>query len=157
MIVVQDMQEVNGELVPMQPSPAHEWDGAKWVLVPAKAAAILEKQRADVALKISVWRDQQEAQPITFEHAGHSWDGGIKVKTRLDTVAALPALPEGYFWIDAANNDVPMTLSEVRQLREAHEIAIAQRGWEIHQRQRHMKTQVAMLEGDALLGFKPDW
>ncbi|WP_410498154.1 DUF4376 domain-containing protein [Chitinibacter sp. S2-10] len=109
------------------------------------------------AAEISLWRDEQELQPITFEHAGHRWDGGLKVKTRLKTVAELPALPPDYYWTDADNVDMPMTLAEIQSLAQAHEIAIATQGWKIHQRQRAMKAEILLLEGEALANYQPGW
>lgn len=144
-------------LVVAAPSSLHQWNGTGWVLSPAQQILLdaIERERLNVA--ISSWRDHQEQQPITFKHIGHDWDGGVKVKIRLDTVASLPALPADYFWTDANNNDVPMDLVGIKALRDAHEVAIATRGWQIHQRQRHMKTEIETLEGDALLNYKPDW
>lgn len=95
---------------------------------------------------IDRWRDEQEASSITFEHGGRTWDGGLKTRTRLQPVLSLPELPPGFFWTDAANNDVPVTLAELQALHVAHEIAIVQRGFQIHARQRQMKAEVAALQ-----------
>jgi len=40
MKVIQEMHQFDDELRPVQPSPAHDWDGAQWVLDPAKAVEV---------------------------------------------------------------------------------------------------------------------
>lgn len=57
-------------------------------------------------------------------HDGRAWDGGLIVRQRLQPVVSLPALPSGFFWTDHDNNDVPVTLSELRDLSDAHEVAL---------------------------------
>lgn len=107
---------------------------------------------------VNGWRDAQERQLITFEHAGRAWDGGLVVRTRLQPVVALPALPEGFFWTDADNVDVPMDKPALEALNAAHEAAIVTRGFEIHVRQRQMKQEVAALETvEELQAYEIGW
>lgn len=108
-------------------------------------APLIADLRAALHARINDWRDEQERGVIVFEHAGRSWDGGLHVRTRLQPVLSLAEMPHGFFWTDAANNDVPMTMPELQALNVAHEAAIVTRGFEIHVRQRAMKSEVAAL------------
>lgn len=134
-------------------SPA-EWekrDEREWAvqagdLVPyVPPAPDIADEQSVVAARINAWRDEQEHGPIVFAHAGRSWDGGLSVRTRLQPMLSLPALPAGFFWTDAENNDVVVTMAELADLNAAHEAAIVLRGFEIHVRQRQMKAEVAAL------------
>jgi len=46
MKIIQELHDHDGELRPAQPSPAHDWDGAEWVLNPAKVAEV-ERDHAE--------------------------------------------------------------------------------------------------------------
>lgn len=107
-----------------------------------KLRARLVSKRID---EINAWRDAQESASIIFEHAGRLWNGGLATRRRLDPVAGSPELPDGFFWTDAQNNDVPITLAEVQELRVAHESAIVAQGFRIHVRQREMKQEIQAL------------
>lgn len=113
--------------------------------------------RSAARAQIEQWRDQQEHEGITFTHDGRAWDGGLIVRQRLQPVVSLPALPPGFFWTDHDNNDVPVTLSELRELSAAHEVALVTRGFEIHARQRAMKAAVAGMDAEQLQVFAPGW
>lgn len=117
----------------------------------------VEALRSSARAQIEQWRDQQEREGITFMHDGRAWDGGLIVRQRLQPVVILPALPPGFFWTDHDNNDVPVTLSELRELSAAHEVALVTRGFEIHARQRAMKTAVAEMDAEQLQAFAPGW
>lgn len=105
--------------------------------------------------RIQSWRDAEEAKPITFEHAGRVWDGGLVTRQRLQPVLALESLPEGFFWTDAGNNDVPVTLAELVALNQAHEAALVQEGFRIHAQQRQMKSAIESMTLEQLKLFKP--
>ena len=117
----------------------------------------VETLRSAARAQIEQWRDQQEHEGITFTHDGREWDGGLIVRQRLQPVVNLPALPPGFFWTDHYNNDVPVTLSELRELSAAHEVALVTRGFEIHARQRAMKSAVAEMDAEQLQSFAPGW
>lgn len=119
--------------------------------------ADVEALRSAARAQIEQWRDQQENAGITFMHDGRAWDGGPIVRQRLQPVVSLPALPPGFFWTDRDNNDVPLTLSELRGLSAAHEVALVTRGFEIHARQRAMKAAVAEMDAEQLQSFAPGW
>lgn len=119
--------------------------------------ADVEALRSAARAQIEQWRDQQEHEGLTFTHDGRAWDGGLIVRQRLQPVVSLPALPPGFFWTDRDNNDVPLTLSELRELSAAHEVALVTRGFEIHARQRAMKAEVADMDAEQLQAFAPGW
>ena len=107
--------------------------------------------------QISAWRDEQEHIGTMFEHAGHAWDCSPATRDRLKPVAALAALPEGFFWTDADNIDVPMTIDDLRALDAAHDVALVTRGWKIHARQRAMKTEIESLDAEQLATYTINW
>lgn len=115
----------------------------------------IELLKTDAKLKIEQWRDTQEKNSIIFTHNGRSWDGGLKVRQRLQPVIALETLPAGFFWTDHDNNDVPMTLQELRDLNAEHEVALVTRGFEIHALQRRMKSEISEMQVEQLLTFEP--
>ncbi|QZA80227.1 DUF4376 domain-containing protein [Deefgea piscis] len=116
-----------------------------------------EELRQGMVTKINTWRDQQEAAGFVFGHAEHTWDGGVAVATRLQNSVKMPWLPAGFYWTDANNVDVPMTLEQLQQLIAAHDQAIFNQGFRIHDRQRTMKAEVEKLSGEALAGFVVGW
>lgn len=108
--------------------------------------------------RINAWRDAQEAATIVFEHAGRRWDGGLAVRTRLMPMLSLPVLPEGFFWTDADDNDVPVDAAALAALGAAHEAAIVTQGFVIHVRQRAMKAEIdALGDAAALQAYEPAW
>ncbi|MCG9095312.1 DUF4376 domain-containing protein [Laribacter hongkongensis] len=115
--------------------------------------ALREQRRSE----INAWRDEQEMAGIVFEHAGRHWDGGLRVRSRMSPVVSLPGLPEGFFWTDADNNDVPITQPELVALNAAHETAITAQGFRIHARQREMKQAIEGMSRDELEAFQPGW
>lgn len=126
-----------------------------------RSKVITATDRRNEALKaahasIQSWRDAEEGKPITFEHAGRVWDGGLVTRQRLQPVLALEALQEGFFWTDAGNNDVPVTLAELMALNQAHEAALVQEGFRIHALQRQMKVAIESMTLEQLKVFKPD-
>lgn len=121
------------------------------------ASQALQRQEAKTAAhaRIEAWRDSQERASIVFEHGGRQWDGGLQTRQRLQPVVALAALPEGFFWTDADNNDVPVSLDDLRAINAAHETAIVLRGFEIHAGQRVMKAELESLDLGQLQSFGP--
>ncbi|MEF9257892.1 DUF4376 domain-containing protein, partial [Escherichia coli] len=117
-----------------------------------------EKARELKTAGINAWRNAMEAANYTFEHNGRKWDYGKQTQARLEpSVAAAKAgiLPEGFFWTDAENNDVPMTAEALMALSEAAEKAMFTKGMEIHVRQRTMKKEIEALDdAEAILAYK---
>lgn len=138
------------------PADANVNDPA-WLAALDDSAALLNAQRELVRDRISAWRDAQEQGAITFTHAGRTWDGGLAVRIRLKPVAALPALPPGFFWTDAQDNDVPLSVAEIQALDAAHEQALIERGWAIHARQRAMKAEIEALDAAGLAAYVIGW
>ncbi|WP_246120904.1 XkdW family protein [Chitinolyticbacter meiyuanensis] len=136
---------------------------AEWNLPgePPDAAALQTGRmlglRQRLRARINAWRDEQEAAAITFEHAGHTWDGGLRVRRRMQPVLTLTELPSGFFWTDANNEDVPMDLSGLAALHLAHEQALVAQGWAIHTRQRAMKEEIETLDEAALQDYEVGW
>lgn len=120
---------------------------------PASQELLRQAAFAAAHARIEAWRDQQEATPIVFEHAGRQWDGGLVTRQRLQPVVALAALPDGFFWTDHANNDVPVSLDELKALNAAHEAALVVCGFEIHATQRAMKAELGNMELSRLRDF----
>ncbi|EJJ3124993.1 DUF4376 domain-containing protein [Escherichia coli] len=118
----------------------------------------VEKAREQKGSEINAWRNAMEASNYTFEHNGRKWDYGKLTQTRLEpSVAAAKAgkLPEGFFWTDAENNDVPVTPDELIALSEAAEQAMFSKGMEIHVRQRNMKKALEALNSvDEILAYE---
>lgn len=118
----------------------------------------LRRQKQD---EISRWRDRQENGNIIFELDGHCWDGGKASQERLAPVVAAAnagMLPEGFFWTDADNHDIPANAGFLQQLEAAMVQAMVIQGFKIHERQRQMKEEVALLtEMNAILAYQPGW
>lgn len=125
------------------------------VSYPASQALRRQDAWAAAHARIEAWRDTQERVSIVFEHDARRWDGGLQTRQRLQPVVALTALPEGFFWTDADNNDVPVTLEDLFAISTAHETAIVLRGFEIHAVQRAMKAALEALDLDELQSFDP--
>lgn len=140
--------------LPKQPSPHHVFDySAKTWEDPRTGEQLVEKAHG----LIGKWRDQQEASGFTFTHADREWDGGLVVRQRMQPVLGLPTLPEGFFWTDAFNNDVPMDMASLQLLASAHEQALVVRGFQIHARQRAMKESLGTMTRQQLLDFTSGW
>lgn len=145
---------------------AGEW-WQQWQVVPLTqdefdALALEAAQRRDAAMQaaraaIEQWRDAQERASMVFEHAGRSWGGGLAVRARMQPLVALGAVPAGFFWTDADNNDVPTDFVALQALNLAHEQALVAQGFAIHQRQRAMKEALPTLTDEQLQAFEPGW
>lgn len=140
--------------IPPKPGESFLFDYVMRVWVDQRTVAELQKAAHDA---IEQWRDAQENAGTLFEHDGHTWDCGLKTRERLQPVLALPALPPGFFWTDAENVDVPVTLAELQSLNAAHEAAMVARGFAIHIRQREMKAAILEMDVEQLTEFVPDW
>lgn len=121
------------------PSPHHVFD---YTTKTWEDPRTLEDFKDTAYKKIEEWRSQQENQTFQFIHAGRHWDAGLITRQRIQPVLGLSQLPEGFFWTDAANVDVPVTMASLQALAQAHEEALVIKGFEIHAQQRAMKNDV---------------
>ncbi|EGJ2085420.1 DUF4376 domain-containing protein, partial [Escherichia coli] len=121
----------------------------------------VEEARRMKNAEINAWRDAMEASGYVFEHRGRKWDYGKETMTRLAMSASAArggVLPEGFFWTDAENNDVPMTADELISLSDAAGKAMFRKGLEIHIRQREMKKAIAELsDSETILAYRVGW
>lgn len=131
----------NGEFNPLpeRPTNQHTFDYSIKAWVDSRNLSALKDEAYE---KIQKWRNQQENSSFVFQHAGRNWDAGLVVRQRLQPVLGLSALPAGFFWTDADNNDVPITMPELIALSAAHEQALVLKGFEIHAQQRALKNAV---------------
>lgn len=144
----------------------HAWDALTrgdygdikpYVITPEIINADREMKHAE----ISRWRNAQENGGVIFELDGHRWDGGKASQERLApvvSVAKAGVLPEGFFWTDADNHDIPVNAAFLQQLEAAMMQAMVIQGFKIHERQRQMKDEVSQLtEVNAILNYQPGW
>lgn len=151
-------EATEGQYVLATPDGSNDWEliakeGDEWSLDFHQQAKHAE---------INAWRDDQEDANLLFEHGGHQWDGSTASKNRMaETLAlgdALGSLPAGFFWTSAADVDVPMTLAELQALAAAMSAARGLRGFEIHSRQRQMKSDVVALDNiEAVKAYAVGW
>lgn len=113
--------------------------------------------KASARTKINAWRDEQETLSATFAFSGRMYDADLASKTRLSQLVELGGVPEGFYWTDAANADVPMDFAALKALGEAMTAAIVTRGWIVHRRQREMKAALEAMTIDQLKAFGPAW
>lgn len=116
----------------------------------------IEDLRHEALEAVNAWRLREEQKDIVFDFDDSQWDGGLTTRQRLQPVLSLPELPEGFFWTDHYNNDVPVTAETLGQLNAAHEAALVAEGFRIHVAQRQMKTAIATMTRDQLNDFAPD-
>ncbi len=108
----------------------------------------VETALARKTAEINAWRDSQEQGNVVFEVEGYSWDASLASKTRIEPVMALVtagALPEGFFWTDANNEDIPATAELMTAIYSGMQAAMVEQGFKIHERQRQMKQEVVLL------------
>ncbi|EJN0653067.1 DUF4376 domain-containing protein [Salmonella enterica] len=121
----------------------------------------LQAARESKYAEINAWRDVQENGNYPFELNGHRWDCGKVSQSRLSPVVAVArtgALPPGFFWTDADNTDVPLTVDELVILEGAMQQNMVQQGFKIHERQRQMKDEVAVLTVlEDIRGYRVGW
>lgn len=116
----------------------------------------IEDLRHEALESVNVWRLREEQKDIVFDFDGSEWDGGLTTRQRLQPVLSLPELPDGFFWTDHHNNDVPVTAETLQQLNAASEAALVAEGFRIHVAQRQMKAAIATMTRDQLNDFAPD-
>ncbi|HAC6879138.1 TPA_asm: DUF4376 domain-containing protein [Salmonella enterica subsp. enterica serovar Java] len=120
--------------------------------------ASARRQKMD---EISAWRDAEENGSIFFTVNGHRWDASKASQSRLAPVVAVASaggLPPGFFWTDADNQDVPMDTASLKKLELSMQGAMVMRGFQIHERQRKMKEDIAQLTSlDAIRNYPVGW
>ena len=122
----------------------------------------LEKAKAHKTAEINVWRNEQEVLGTTFELDGRIWDASQGARSRLEPIMALlnsgGVLPDGLFWTDANNNDVPATKELLMALYDGMLQAMVTQGFKIHERQRQMKEDLDKLTtAKDVESFKVGW
>ncbi|HEE0042847.1 TPA: DUF4376 domain-containing protein [Citrobacter freundii] len=122
---------------------------------------MVEDLRNQKLTEISSWRDVEEHANIIFEFGGQRWDGGKASHERLAPVVIAGSagqLPEGFFWTDADNHDVPVNFAFLQQLEAAMVQAMVMHGFRVHERQRQMKSEVALLtDVNAIAEYPVGW
>lgn len=136
----------------------HKKDGPVLVDYPALSLEDARKQKHN---EINHWRDIQENGDITFTWNNHSWDASKASQDRLApvlTVAKSGQLPEGFFWTDANNEDVPVTVDDLAAIDAGMTQAMVNMGWKIHERQREMKKEVdELMRASDILNYPVGW
>lgn len=136
----------------------HRKDGPVLVDYPALSLEDARKQKHD---EINHWRDIQENGVITFTWNNHSWDASKASQDRLApvlVVAKSGQLPEGFFWTDANNEDVPVTVDDLTAIDAGMTQAMVVQGFKIHERQREMKKDIDELtKVSDILNYPVGW
>ncbi|MGY2440400.1 phage tail protein [Pseudomonas sp. SDO52101_S400] len=57
MIVIQELHQIDGELLPAQPSATHDWDGEQWVVNPEKVALLEQQETARLFARVDAAAD----------------------------------------------------------------------------------------------------
>ncbi|CNH64075.1 DUF4376 domain-containing protein [Yersinia enterocolitica] len=97
--------------------------------------------------EINTWRLAQEAQSITFEYAGWTWNADQQSMARLSPVAVVANTNsrDVMSWGDVNNKLVSLSVEQLKGFSEAMALALMERNNRIYQRQREMKDEVAGL------------
>ncbi|ENR6908807.1 DUF4376 domain-containing protein [Salmonella enterica] len=120
-----------------------------------------DKAREQKAREIDVWRNKQENGSVTFTWNNHSWDASKASQDRLAPVlivAKSSQLPPGFFWTDASNEDVPVTIDDLTAIDAGMTQAMVVQGFKIHERQRQMKKDISELtKVSDILNYPVGW
>ncbi|EGN5727663.1 DUF4376 domain-containing protein [Salmonella enterica] len=120
-----------------------------------------DKAREQKAREIDVWRNKQENGSVTFTWNNHSWDASKASQDRLVPVlivAKSGQLPPGFFWTDASNEDVPVTVDDLTAIDAGMTQAMVVQGFKIHERQRQMKNDISELtKVSDILNYPVGW
>ncbi|EBQ4755635.1 DUF4376 domain-containing protein [Salmonella enterica subsp. diarizonae] len=111
-------------------------------ITPEMLAAAKSAKHAE----INMWRDNQEDGRITCIYNGNTYDADKESKYRIDNVIEAGGLPDGVKWTDSNNNDIALSLSDLKALQKIMVVAMAVQGGKIHERQRQMKEEVDKLD-----------
>ncbi|HFG7809404.1 TPA: DUF4376 domain-containing protein [Salmonella enterica subsp. enterica serovar Java] len=120
-----------------------------------------DKAREQKTREIDVWRNKQENGSVTFTWNNHSWDASKASQDRLVPVlivAKSGQLPPGFFWTDASNEDVPVTVDDLTAIDAGMTQAMVVQGFKIHERQRQMKNDISELtKVSDILNYPVGW
>ncbi|EDS7589645.1 DUF4376 domain-containing protein [Salmonella enterica subsp. diarizonae] len=120
-----------------------------------------DKAREQKTREIDSWRNRQENGSVTFTWNNHSWDASKSSQDRLApvlVVAKSGQLPEGFFWTDANNEDVPVTVDDLTAIDAGMTQAMVVQGFKIHERQRQMKKDIDELtKVSDILNYSVGW
>ncbi|EAO9637483.1 DUF4376 domain-containing protein [Salmonella enterica] len=129
-----------------------------WVDIPLPD---IEDARSRRYAEINAWRNQQENGSTTFDWNGHKWDAGKASQDRLApvlVVAKSGQLPDGFFWTDASNEDIPVTVDDLLAIDAGMTQVMVTHGFKIHERQRQMKKDIAELtKVSDILNYSVGW
>ncbi|EAQ6105667.1 DUF4376 domain-containing protein [Salmonella enterica] len=129
-----------------------------WVDIPLPD---IKDARSRRYAEINAWRDQQENGSTTFDWNGHKWDAGKASQDRLApvlVVAKAGQLPDGFFWTDASNEDVPVTVDDLLAIDAGMTQVMVTQGFKIHERQRQMKKDISELtKVSDILNYPVGW
>ncbi|EJG5922167.1 DUF4376 domain-containing protein [Salmonella enterica] len=129
-----------------------------WVDIPLPDIDDVRSQKHN---EINAWRDNQENGSATFDWNGHKWDAGKASQDRLApvlVVAKSGQLPEGFFWTDASNEDVPVTIDDLMAIDAGMTQTMVMQSFKIHERQRQMKKDIAGLtDVRDILNYSVGW
>ncbi|EBA1163887.1 DUF4376 domain-containing protein [Salmonella enterica subsp. enterica] len=128
-----------------------------FTVTPEMLAAAKEAKRAE----INAWRDNQENGNYVFTLNGRNWDCSKASQDRLSPVTATAksgTLPDGFFWTNADNEDIPMNADDLIVLEVAMQQHMVIVGFKIHERQRQMKEEVdALTDYTAVKSYAVGW
>ncbi|EIE5970184.1 DUF4376 domain-containing protein [Salmonella enterica] len=120
-----------------------------------------DKAREQKTREIDAWRNQQENGSITFTWNNHSWDASKSSQDRLApvlVVAKSGQLPDGFFWTDASNEDVPVTIDDLMAIDAGMTQTMVMQGFKIHERQRQMKKDIdGLTKVSDILNYSVGW
>ncbi|ECO9820076.1 DUF4376 domain-containing protein [Salmonella enterica] len=121
----------------------------------------LDKAREQKTREIDAWRNTQENGDVTFTWNNHSWDASKASQDRLVPVlivAKSGQLPDGFFWTDANNEDVPVTVDDLTAIDAGMTQVMVSQGFKIHERQRQMKKDISELtKVSDILNYPVGW
>ncbi|EDQ5707501.1 DUF4376 domain-containing protein [Salmonella enterica] len=136
----------------------HKKDGPTLVDYPDQS---LEDARKQKHAEINRWRDIQENGSVTFTWNNHSWDASKASQDRLAPVlivAKSSQLPPGFFWTDASNEDVPVTVDDLLAIDAGMTQVMVVQGFKIHEHQRQMKKDISELtKVSDILNYPVGW
>ncbi|WP_217805062.1 DUF4376 domain-containing protein [Salmonella enterica] len=128
-----------------------------WMETPEMLAEAKEAKYAE----INAWRDTMESGNYPFTLNGNRWDCSKASQDRLAPVTATAksgTLPDGFFWTNADNEDIPMNADDLIALEVAMQQHMVNVGFKIHERQRQMKQEVEeMTDRRRVKYYRPGW